>query len=182
VSRAFTSEDDQDRDEDVPEIRIPLPEGARNYMTPAGAEKLQAELGKLVNSVRPKLVAAVARTTAGSGTTDTDALRQERRSLRKVDRRIEYLNRMMAIGEIIDPAEQATDRVVFGATVTVSDQHNDQRTYQIVGVDESDPEIGKVSWISPVAKALTGTRLGEEVKVVLPGGESRLRVTKIEFR
>ena len=182
MSRAFVSEDDQYRDEDVPEIRIPLPPGARNYMTPAGAEQLQAELGRLANAVRPKLAAAVAKITAGSSGGNSDALRPERRSLRKVDRRIEYLNRMMAIAEIVDPAEQGSDRVVFGATVTVSDHQNEQRTYQIVGVDESDPEHGKVSWISPVAKALIGAGPGDEVKVVLPAGESQLRVKKIECR
>jgi len=182
VSRAFVSEDDQYHDEDVPEIRIPLPMGARNYMTPTGAEQLQAELGELVNVVRPRLKAAVAKITAGTSGGNSNALRQERRNLRKADRRIEYLNRMMAIAEIVDPAEQASDRVVFGATVTVSDRQNKQRTYQIVGVDESDPEQGKVSWISPVAKALIGARPGDEVKVILPGGESRLRVKKIECR
>ncbi len=176
------SEDDQYQDEDVPEIRIPLPRGARNYMTPAGAKQLQAELGELVNVMRPKLIAAVAKITAGTSGGNSDALRRERRSLRKVDRRIEYLNRMMAITEIVDPAEQRSDRIVFGATVTVSDRQNEQRTYQIVGVGESDPEQGKVSWISPVAKALIGASLGDEVKVILPGGESRLCVRKIECR
>jgi transcription elongation factor GreB len=176
------SEDDQYQEEDVPEIRIPLPQGARNYMTPAGAEQLQTELGELVNAERPKLAAAVAKITAGTSGGNSDALRRERRRLRKLDRRIEYLNRMLAIAEIVEPAKKGSDRIVFGATVTVSDQENKTRTYQIVGVDESDPQQGKVSWISPVAKALIGARRGDEVTVLMPGGKSRLRVSKIEFR
>jgi transcription elongation factor GreB len=151
-------------------------------MTPEGAEHLQKELSELVNSERPKLAAAIARITAGGGGGNTDALRQERRRLRKIDRRIEYLNRMTAIAEIVDPSEQNPDRVVFGATVTVSDQKKERHTYQIVGVDESDPQLGKISWISPLAKALVGSKIGEKVTVVLPGGESRLRVEKIEWR
>ena len=181
MSRAFVSEDDQDHEEDIPEIRIPLPPGARNYVTPEGARQLRTELNELVNSMRPKLAAAVAKITAGSGGGNIDTLRQERRRLRRIDRRIEYLNRMAAIAEIVEPQAQASDRVVFGATVTVSDQQHKVRTYQIVGVDESDPPNGKVSWISPLAKALIGARTGDEVKVVLPAGESRLRVKKIEY-
>ncbi len=182
MSRAFVSEDDQYHDEDIPEIRIPLPQGARNYMTPEGAEQLRTELSELIGSVRPKLAASVARITAASSGGNADALRQERRRLRKIDRRIEYLDRMAAIAEIVDPSEQKSDRVLFGATVTVSDQKNERHTYQIVGVDESDPQLGKISWISPLAKALVGSKIGEEVTVVLPGGESRLRVEKIECR
>lgn len=182
MSRAFVSEDDQYHDEDIPEIRIPLPQGARNYMTPAGAEQLQTELNNLVKSVRPKLAASVSKITSRSSGGNADALRQERRHLRKIDRRIEYLNRMAAIAEIVDPSEQKTDRVVFGATVTVSDRRNERHTYQIVGVDESDPQLGKISWISPLAKALVGSKIGEEVTVFLPGGESQLRLEKIEFR
>jgi transcription elongation factor GreB len=150
-------------------------------MTPAGAEQLQAELGELIKTVRPKMAAAISKITARSGGGSADALRRERRRLRKVDRRIEYLNRMLAIAEVVEPPEQGPDRVVFGATVTVSDQENKQRSYKIVGVDESDPPQGKVSWISPVAKALMGAKSGEEVTVAMPGGESRLKVRKIEY-
>ncbi len=182
MSRAFVSEDDQYRDEDVPEIRNPLPRGARNYMTPAGAQRLQAELNELVNGERPRLTASVARFTSGKDGGSADEMQSERRQLRKIDRRIEYLSRMASILEIVDPAEGRSDRVVFGATITVSDAQEDPRTYQIVGVDESDPESGKLSWISPVAKALIGARVDDEVAVVLPGGEARLRVRKIEYR
>ena len=182
MSRAFVSEDDQYRDEDVPEIRIPLPPGARNYMTPAGAGRLQAELSQLANVERPKLAASVARFTSGREGGNADEMQIDRRRLRKIDRRIEYLSRMASMLEIIDPAEQRSDRVVFGATITVSDAQGKQKAYQIVGVDESDPEKGKLSWISPVAKALVGARAGEDVAVVLPDGETRLSVRKIEYR
>ena len=180
MSRAFVSDDDQYRDEDVPEIRNPLPPGARNYMTPAGAERLQAELNGLISDERPKLAASVARFTSGKESGNADEMQDERLRLRKIDRRIEYLSRMGSLLEIVDPAEQRSDRVVFGATVTVSDAQGKQRTYQIVGVDESDPEQGRLSWISPVAKALIGSRVDDKVAVVLPGGETRLRVRKIE--
>lgn len=178
MSRAFVNEEDQYQDDDVPEIRVPIPPGARNYMTPAGAERLQAELRELTDGDRPRLAAAIARLSSPEGRGTEDTLR---RQLRKVDRRVEYLTRMMAILEIVDPAKQKSNRVVFGAKVTVSGDHGEEQTYQIVGVDESEPEQGRISWISPVAKALIGALPNDEVKVRLPSGESRLRVRKIEY-
>ena len=179
MSRAFVREDDQERHEDVPEIRIPLPQGARNYMTPAGAEQLQNELHELVSSERPKLTARVARLAIGGDGSDADGSRLR---LRKIDRRVEYLSRMAALLEVIDPAQQSSDKIMFGATVVVSDTRESQRTYKIVGVDESNPEQGKISWASPVARALVGARVDDDVTVALPGGESHLKVNKIDYR
>lgn len=175
------NEDDQYQDGDVPEIRITLPAGTRNYMTPEGAQRLQADLHGMANVERPKLAAAVARLTSAETGGAADDLKRQRWRLRKLDRRIEYLNRMLAMLEVVDPTEQDSDRVVFGATVTVAGERDEQRTYQIVGVDESDPEQGRISWISPVAKALIGARRDEQVTVTLPGGESKLRVCRIEY-
>ena len=157
MSRAFVNEEDQHQDDDVPEIRVPIPPGARNYMTPAGAERLQAELRELANGDRPKLAAAIARLPSPEGRGTEDTLR---RQLRKVDRRVEYLTRMLAILEIVDPAKQKSNRVVFGAKVTVSGDRGEEQTYQIVGVDESEPELvggdgardghdGRGQWLLP---------------------------------
>ncbi len=180
MSRAFVDESDaQYGEEDVPEIRSPLPPGARNYMTPAGAERLQEELRELVSSERPRVAAAVARLTSGAEAADPDQLTVQRRRLREIDRRIEYLTGMAARLEVIDPAGQDPDRVVFGATVTVAEPGGGEKTYQIVGVDEAEPEAGRVSWISPVARALTGARVGQEVRLSLPAGETRLRVLRV---
>ncbi len=104
MSRAFVDESDsQFQDEEVPEIKIPLPPGAANYMTPAGAQALQAELAGLRGGERPQAAGAVTRLAASGAATDRDELAVHRRRLREIDRRIEYLSRMLARLEVIDP-------------------------------------------------------------------------------
>jgi transcription elongation factor GreB len=180
MSRAFVSESDsQFQEEDVPAIKIPLPPGGRNYMTPQGARAVQEELQQLAQQERPRLAAAVQRLTSGAEPGDQAELDRGRRRLREIDRRIEYLTRMMAVLEVVEPAEGSPERVVFGAVVTVREEDRGEREYRIVGVDESDPEKGRVSWISPVARALTGSRVGDQVVLRLPSGETRLQVLEI---
>ncbi len=187
MSRAFLSENESQFDEeDVPEIRNPLPPGARNRMTPEGAARLQEELQVLANQERPRVHSLITRQTADAGP-DRDALSQERRHLRQLDRRIEYLTRMAQLLEVVDPAGQDPGRVLFGATVAVEEEGSDAgasgiaREYRIVGVDEADPARGRVSWISPIARALTGARVGDTVTLRLPDGQTRLVVRTIRY-
>ena len=154
MSRAFVDESaSESRESDAPELKIPLPPGAKNYVTPQGARQLRAELEGLQALAAPRL--------------------------REVDRRIEYLSRMRAIMEVVAPSTADPDRVVFGTTVTVREAGGTEKTYRIVGVDESDPSRGWVSWISPLARALVGKRRGEAALVKLPAGEERVTVTAI---
>ena len=147
MSRAFVDESaSESQENEAPELKIPLPPGARNYVTPQGAERLRAELGELLALEAPRL--------------------------REVDRRIEYLSRMRAIMEVVSPSVGHPDRVEFGTTVTVREAGGSEKTYRIVGVDESDPAQGLVSWISPLARALVGKRPGEQARVKLPANES----------
>jgi transcription elongation factor GreB len=153
VSRAFVDESaSESRENDSPELKIPLPPGAKNYVTAQGAERLRTELEELLALKAPRL--------------------------REVDRRIEYLSRMRAIMEVVAPGSDP-DRVVFGTTVTVRDAGGAEKTYRIVGVDESDPARGWVSWISPWGRALVGKRRGEQALVKLPAGEERVTVAAI---
>jgi transcription elongation factor GreB len=154
VSRAFVDESaSESRENDSPELKIPLPPGAKNYVTPQGARRLRAELEGLQALAAPRL--------------------------REVDRRIEYLSRMTAVMEVVAPSAGDPDRVVFGTTVTVREAGGSEKTYRIVGVDEADPARGWVSWISPLARALVGKRKGEVALVKLPEGEERVTVTAI---
>ena len=154
MSRAFVDESaSESRENDAPELKIPLPPGAKNYVTPQGAQRLRSELGKLLALKSPRL--------------------------REVDRRIEYLSRMRAVMEVVVPSTGVPDRVVFGTTVTVREAGGVEKTYRIVGVDESDPARGWVSWISPLARALLGKRNGEQALVKLPAGEERVTVAAI---
>jgi transcription elongation factor GreB len=182
VSRAFVDESDsQYRDEEVPEIKIPLPPGAANYMTPEGAEALRAQLGALRGRERPQAAGAVTRLAASGAATDRDELAVQRRRLREIDRRIEYLSRMLARLEVVDPAAQAGERVLFGARVTVQREDGGRQEYRIVGVEEADPARGEVSWVAPLARALLGRRPGETAVLRLPEGEQKLLVIAVEF-
>lgn len=183
MSRAFVAESDaQFQDEEVPEIKIPLPPGAANYVTPEGAERLRAELAGLTAEERPRVASAVARLAAPGPATDRDELSVQRRRLRELERRIEYLQRMLARIEVVDPRQQSGDRVLFGATVRVREPGGREAAYRIVGVDEADPPAGKVSWISPLARALAGRRAGEGAVLRLPDGERRLEILSVEFK
>ena len=155
MSRAFVDESASESSEnDAPELKIPLPPGAKNYVTPEGGARLRTELEQLLAIAPPRL--------------------------REVGRRIEYLTRMRAMMEVVDPAGPDPQKVVFGTVVTVRETGGAERTYRIVGVDESDPTRGLVSWISPLARALVGRKRGEQARVTLPAGEETLTVLSIQ--
>lgn len=182
MSRAFLSESDaQYEEDDVPEIKYPLPPGVKNYATPAGAERLRKELHTLANIKRPKTAAAISRLVSTGASPDLEALSAQRRRLREIDRKIAYLTKMIANIEVIDPRQQGSDRVLFGATVTVQSEQNAESTYQIVGIDESNPPEGRVGWVSPIARAMISARVGDIVTLKLPNGESKLKILKIEY-
>jgi transcription elongation factor GreB len=174
VSRAFVDEDAAaKRGEEVAPLKVPLPPGARNYMTPEGAAAQAAELRDLQLDRRPALAAkAEAEPTPGPA----------RRALGECDRRIAYLGRMQALLEVVDPRAQRSDRVRFGATVTVRQSPQGERRVRIVGVDEAEPGTDAVSWISPLARSLMGARVGDIVSCALPTGPIRLRILSIEYR
>jgi transcription elongation factor GreB len=173
MSRAFVDEHAASPEEDVAPLKLPLPPRARNYMTPDGAARQSAELEDLQTRRRPALAArAAAETPPGPA----------RRDLAECDRRIVYLSRMQSLLEVVDPAAQRSDRVLFGATVTVRQSSGDEQRLRIVGVDEAEPGSGDVSWISPIARALMGARAGDAVRCELPSGPTRLEVLSIEYR
>jgi transcription elongation factor GreB len=171
MSRAFVDEDSgSDEADDLAEIPLPLPAGAKNYMTPEGAARLSAELREFAERELPRAQAALAASEAGD---QAAAIRR----VSELERRLSYLRRMEALLEAVpDPA--STDRVVFGLEVAVAEEGG-ERAYRIVGADESDPEAGLLSWASPVARALIGKRVGETAVAVLPKGERRMRVLAI---
>ena len=105
-----------------------------------------------------------------------------KKRLREIDRRIRFLTKRMESAVVVDPAQQAqTDRVFFGATVTFLRNGDTQETVSIVGIDEVEPSNGKVSWISPVAKALLKANDGDEVMLQTPAGQDTLEIIKIEY-
>lgn len=172
MSRAFVDEDaGSDATGGMSDIPLPLPPGAKNYMTPEGARKMADELRRLAEEDRPRASGALA---AAEAADKADAIR----ILSEIDRRISFLTRMKDRLEVVEPPAR-TDRMVFGLVARVSEDDGTEKNYRVVGVDESDPERGYISWASPIAKALIGKRKGEVAIARLPRQELRLRILEI---
>jgi len=189
MSKAFTREDDDDigddRDDDVQEAS-PLPEGARNYMTPGGFARLKAELNALVDKDRPEVVATVAWAASNGDRSENGDYIYGKKRLREIDRRIRFLIRRLDIAEVVDPMARRDaddiDQIFFGATVTVRDSHGETRTVSIVGIDEIDTHRGYISWVSPMARALIKAREGDLVSLKTPGGVEELEILEVHYR
>jgi transcription elongation factor GreB len=187
MSKAFTKESDAPEDDggdDAPELAIPA--GSKNYITPAGADRLKAELHKLLSEERPALVQTVSWAASNGDRSENGDYIYGKRRLREIDRRIRFLTKRLEAAEIVDPAAQAVDRVLFGARVTVQrvDSEGDERprTYRIVGIDETDVGRGEISWISPMARALLNAKKGDVVTLRTPRGDEELEITEIQYR
>ena len=153
-------------------------------MTPGCAKRLRAELKKLLYTDRP-ILAKAARIAAEEGDrSENYEYQATKRAMRKMDGRIHFLTKRIESLEVVDPVKQgdiANGRVLFGATVTVEDEEGAEKVYSIVGIDEYDGGKGKVSWVSPIGKALLGRSEGDSVSFVTPGGVSELEIVKVEY-
>ncbi len=180
MSKAFTRESDGgDEDDDVPEA--PVLEG-KNYLTRAGYDRLRAELFTLMDEERPRIVDVV-HWAAGNGdrSENGDYLYGKKR-LREIDRRIRFLTRRLELAEVVDSSmHHGSDQVFFGATVTYADAEGTETTVTILGVDEADSAQGQISWVSPVARALLKSRVGEHVRLTVPGGEQELEILEVSY-
>ncbi|MGH8719167.1 MAG: transcription elongation factor GreB [Burkholderiales bacterium] len=154
----------------------------KNYITPAGYARLKDELKDLLDRERPEVVKTVAWAAANGDRSENADYIYGKRRLREIDRRIRFLSQRLDVAEVVNPADRDSDQVFFGATVTVSDAAGNETTHTIVGVEESDPALGFVSWVSPVAKALMKSRVGDLVTVRTPSGDAELEVLKIEYK
>jgi transcription elongation factor GreB len=154
----------------------------KNYITPEGFEKLRAEYSKLINEERPKVVETVA-WAAGNGdrSENADYIYGKRR-LREIDSRLRFLAGRIEKAEVVDPKTLSGKSVLFGATVKLLDEDENEVVYQIVGEDEWDVSKNKISWKSPVAKALLGKKEGDEVLVKKPAGEEYLTIEEVTYR
>ncbi len=179
MSKAFVKEPREEGDEEPPELR--LPQGGKNYISPAGFARLQEEKKRLLEVERPEVVKTVAwAASLGDRSENADYIYGKRR-LREIDRRVRFLIKRLEAAEIVHSAGRDSDQVFFGATVLLKDSAGRERSVTIVGIDEVDAAKGKVSWISPIAKALLKAREGDLVKLRTPAGEERLQVLQVEY-
>lgn len=181
MNKAFTRENDGDEDEEAP-AESPLPAGTKYYITRNGFQKLRAELDHLVRTERPEVVSVVSWAASNGDRSENGDYIYGKKRLREIDKRIRFLIKRLESATVVDPeTQQDLDQVFFGATVTVCDQDGEEATYQIVGVDETDTFAGKISWISPLAKALLKAREGDTVRFASPGGMRELDIVAIEY-
>jgi transcription elongation factor GreB len=167
MSRAFVKESDDDLTAgELPER--PVPEHA-NYVTPHGMEQLRMRVRDL--SDQHEQLKAIA---------DDDS--EAKRKLREVERDQRYFNAQLERAEVVDPAGHPPGEVRFGATVKVEEADGRVETFHIVGDDEADVAVGRISWGSPLARSLIGAKVGETVKWRRPAGETDVEVVAIEYR
>jgi transcription elongation factor GreB len=179
MSKAFTKETESDDDE----LALPpLPAGGKNYITPAGYARLRDELLGLIDVERPRIVEAVYWAASNGDRSENGDYIYGKKRLREVDRRIRFLTQRLEIAEVTDPsAHYGKDQVFFGSTVTYEDEAGVERCINILGIDEADTLAGQVSWLSPVARALLKSRVGEEVNLVMPDGVRVLNVISVDY-
>jgi transcription elongation factor GreB len=181
MNKAFTRETDGD-DEDELEPSLQLPQGTHNYITPGGHARIKEELDYLLRTERPHIVEVVHWAALNGDRSENGDYIYGKRRLREIDRRIRFLTKRLDLAEVVDPARQENaDQVFFGATVTICDEQGVDLTYQIVGVDETDFARGRISWVSPLARALLKSREGDLVRFQSPAGWREVEVVNIEY-
>jgi transcription elongation factor GreB len=182
MSKAFTKETDA-ADDDAPESSVPaLPSGAKNYLTPEGFARMQEELRSLARVERPKVVETVAWAAGNGDRSENGDYIYGKQRLREIDRRIRFLTKRLEIAHVVDPAQQKNrEQIFFGATVTYVNSKDVEKTITIVGVDETDSDAGKVSWIAPIARALLKAREGDTVELSTPNGPEPIEVISIAY-
>ena len=182
MSKAFTRESDTDDDDDDAPALPALPAGSKNYITPAGYARLRAELKALVERERPQVVETVSWAASNGDRSENGDYIYGKKRLREIDRRIRFLGKRLDKAEVVDPSLQhGNDRVFFGATVRYLEDGAQEREVTIVGIDEVDLARGAISWISPVARVLLKSRVGDVVSLPAPGGVLELEVLDVHY-
>jgi transcription elongation factor GreB len=151
-------------------------------MTPQGYARLKAELTQLLDSERPELVKVISWAASNGDRSENGDYIYGKKRLREIDRRIHYLGKRLDSALVVDPAERGeTAQIFFGATVTYVTPSREEHTISIVGMDEVEPARGRVSWISPIAKALLRKQPGDIVQLATPGGLEDIEVVDVRY-
>lgn len=181
MSKAFVAHEAAETDDEDDAVS-PLPAATKNYMTPWGHARMQAELSHLMRKERPEVVAVVSWAAGNGDRSENGDYIYGKKRLREIDRRIRFLTKRLENTVVVDPRDrEATDVVYFGATVTVTDETGSEAVYSLVGIDEADPGCGRISWISPLARALLKAEVGEMVRFQSPGGLRELEIVAVEY-
>ena len=154
----------------------------KNYITPEGFAALQAEFHQLYKVERPEVVRTVAWAASNGDRSENGDYLYGKKRLREIDRRIRFLTKRLEMAEITDPSvHHGNDQVFFGATVTYAESDGVERTVTIMGIDEADALLGQVSWISPIARTLLKSRVGDELRLLTPSGVIDIEVLEVQY-
>lgn len=182
MNKAFVKESDGDDDEEALALAQAIPAGAKNYITPAGYQRIKDELLHLIDVERPEIVKVVHWAASNGDRSENGDYIYGKRRLRQIDGRIRFLTKRMDSAAVVDPTiHHGNEQIFFGATVHYRNAAGAEHTVTIVGIDELDPLKGKISWVSPVARALTKAREGDLVTLQTPLGAEELEVLGVEY-
>jgi transcription elongation factor GreB len=153
-----------------------------NYITPAGYAALRAEYDQLLGTERPAIVEVVSWAAGNGDRSENGDYLYGRKRMREIDRRLKFLATRMKSAKVVDPVAQPDKgRVWFGATITIADEDDNQRTVTLVGDDETDAGNGRIGWNSPLARALRGAGVGDLRRGALPAGEKEGEIVGISY-
>jgi transcription elongation factor GreB len=180
MSKAFTKE--SDRDESEADEADDLPPSRKNYVTPGGLAALQDEFHKLLYEERSKVVEIVSWAAGNGDRSENGDYLYGKKRLREIDQRVHYLAKRIESAEVVDPERQKNrDQVFFGATVEYARKDNTRQRVTIVGIDEADLANRKISWLSPVARALMKAYVGDVIEFRTPSGLETIEVLSIWY-
>ncbi len=183
MSKAFVRDDADAADDDAdPPGGEAIPAGSKNYITPAGHQRLRKELLHLLDEERPEVVRVVSWAASNGDRSENGDYLYGKKRLREIDRRIRFLTKRLELAEVVDPElRRGTTQAFFGATVRFLRNGEREETVTIVGVDEVDPATGRISWISPVGRALLKANEGDLVSLKVPDGVDELEVVEVRY-
>lgn len=169
-------------DEDEQEDSFSITSAVKNYITPEGYARLRQELFELIDVERPKVVEIVHWAASNGDRSENGDYIYGKRRLREIDRRIRFLTKRLEIAVVSDPSiHHGGDQVFFGATVTYADETEVENTVTILGIDEADSLKKQVTWISPIAKALIKSKVGDVVRLQTPKGLQDIEVLEVTY-
>lgn len=183
MNKAFTRETETDPEDDQ-NAQPPLPPAAqgKNYITRAGYDRLRHELLDLIDNERPKMVEVVHWAASNGDRSENGDYLYGKKRLREIDRRIRFLTKRLEIAEIVDPSvHRGSDQVFFGATVTCEYANGHQITVTIMGTDEADSGQQQITWVSPLARSLLRSKVGDEVMLQTPSGPQPVEVLDVSY-
>ncbi len=158
------------------------PRKPSNPIRPQGLAALRQRYDRLLGKERPEIVEIVSWAAGNGDRSENGDYLYGRKRMREIDRELAHLARRMKAAKVIDPADQPDrKRAWFGATVTIADEDDNERTLTLVGDDEQDPSAELIGWSAPIARALRGAQVGDLRTVRLPGGEKEWEVVAISY-